>query len=84
MAKYWSDLCNFYSKVIFLEFFTKKIFLIFFAEFELLMFHNYIVKTSEKLNKRNFENLPSIYLPYRFLHNLHSFLQWEKVKIFDV
>ena len=29
------------------------------------------------------ENLPSSYLPYRFLYNLHSFLQWEKVKIFD-
>ena len=30
------------------------------------------------------ENLPSSYLPYRFLHKLHSFLQWEKVKIFDI
>ena len=29
------------------------------------------------------ENLPPSYLPYTFLHNLHSFLQWEKVKIFD-
>ena len=29
------------------------------------------------------ENLPSIYLPYRFLHNLHSLILWEKVKIFD-
>ena len=28
------------------------------------------------------ENLPG-YLPYKFLHNLHSFLLWEKVKIFD-
>ena len=42
MAKHWSDLCNFYSKVIF-----------WCAEFELLMFHNNIVKLSEKLNKRN-------------------------------
>ena len=30
------------------------------------------------------ENLPSIYLSYKFLHNLHSFVLWEKVKIFDV
>ena len=29
------------------------------------------------------ENLPSSYLPYRFLHNSHSFLLWEKVKIFN-
>ena len=29
------------------------------------------------------ENLPPKYLPYKFLHNLHSFLLWEKVKIFD-
>ena len=30
------------------------------------------------------ENLSPHYLPYRFLHNLHSFLLWEKVKIFDL
>ena len=29
------------------------------------------------------ENLPPSYLPYRFLHNLHSFLLWGKVKILD-
>ena len=29
------------------------------------------------------ENLPPIYLPYRFLHNLHLFLLWEKVKILE-
>ena len=29
------------------------------------------------------ENLPPKYLPYTFLHNLYSFLLWEKVKIFD-
>ena len=29
------------------------------------------------------EKLPPSYLPFRFLHNLHSFLFWEKVKIFD-
>ena len=30
------------------------------------------------------KNLPPSYLPFKFLHNLHSFLLWEKVKIFDV
>ena len=53
IAKTWSDLCNFYSKVIFLNFCLSKYFLLFFAEFELLMFHNNTVKISEKLNKWN-------------------------------
>ena len=52
------------------------------------MFYNNIVKISEKLNKWNVvvvvvENLAPSYLPYRFLHDLASFLLWEKVKIFD-
>ena len=46
-----SDLCNFYSKVIFWNFCLRKHFLLFFAEFELVMFYNNIVKISEKLNK---------------------------------
>ena len=29
------------------------------------------------------ENLAPSYIPYRFLHDLASFLLWEKVKIFD-
>ena len=29
------------------------------------------------------EKLPPSCLPYRFLHNLQSFLLWEKVKMFD-
>ena len=49
-----SDLCNFYNKVIvFFLFLSEKIFLFFFAEFELLKFHNNIVKKSQKLNKWN-------------------------------
>ena len=52
-AKSWSDLCNFYSKVIFCNFCPRKYFLLFFAEFELLMFYNNIVKISEKLKKWN-------------------------------
>ena len=83
MAKNWSDLRNFYSKVTFLEFLSKEIYFTFLCWFELLMFHNNIVKISEKLNKRDVENLPPIYLPYRFLH-LQSFVLWEKVKIFDL
>ena len=53
IAKNWSDLCNFYSKVIFWNFCLSKYFLLFFAEFELLMFPNNIVKISETLNKQN-------------------------------
>ena len=49
------------------------------------MFHNIIVKISEKTESAELiENLPPSYLPYRFLHNLHSFLLCEKVKIFDI
>ena len=53
IAKNWSDLCNFYGKMIFLNFCISKYFLLFLAEFKLLMFHNNIVKISEKLNKQN-------------------------------
>ena len=42
-----------YSKVIFWSFCLRKYFLLFFAEFKLLIFHNNIVKISEKLNKQN-------------------------------
>ena len=53
MAKSWSDLCNFYSKVIFRNFCLRKHFLLFLAKFELVMFYNNIVKISKKLNKWN-------------------------------
>ena len=71
-------------KWFFFNFLSKKIiYLLFFAEFELLMFHNNIVKISEKIKQvKLVENLPPSYLPYRFLHDLASFLLWEKVKIF--
>ena len=49
-GKNWSDLCNFYNKVILWNFCLRKYFLLFFAEFELMMIHNNIVKISEKLN----------------------------------
>ena len=79
MAVNWSDLCNFYSKVIFWNFCLRKYFLLFFVEFELLMFHNNTVKISEKIEQEELvENLPPSFLPNRFLHNLHSFLLWKK------
>ena len=71
-------------KRFFFYFLSKKIFLLFFAEFKLLMFHNNILKISEKIEKAELvENLRGSYLPYRFLHNLRSFLLWEQVKKFD-
>ena len=74
MAKNLSDLFNFCSKSDVLGIFClRKHFLLFLAEFESLMFHTNIVKITEKLNK-----------PYRFLHNLHSFLLWGKVQLFDL
>ena len=76
-AKIWSDLCNFHRKVDFWNYWLRKYFLLFFAEFELLMFHN-VMKISEKLNKRNLLKTCLRYLPYRFLHNLHLFILWEK------
>ena len=64
----WSDLCTFYSTVIFWNFCLRKYFLIFFAKFELLMFYNNTVKISEKKKEQAelVENLTASYLPYRF------------------
>ena len=78
ITKNWSDLCNFYSKVIFWNFCLRK----YFFYFSLLNLNN-IVKISEKIEQVELvENLTLSYLPYKFLYNLHSFLVWEKVKIF--
>ena len=69
---------------MFWNFSLSKYFFLFFTEFELLMFQNNIVKISEKIEQVELvENMPPSYLPYRFLHNLHLFLLWEKMKIFD-
>ena len=51
-AKNWSDLCNFYSKVIFWNFCVEKYFP-FLCRIWWLMFHNNIVKISDTWNKRN-------------------------------
>ena len=70
-AKSCPDLCNVYIKVIFWKFCVRKYFLLSFAEFELLMFHNNIVKMSEKIDQvKLVENLAPSYLPCRFLHDL--------------
>ena len=59
--------------------FCFRFFFLFFAEFEYLMFHDNTVKISEKIEQVELvEN--QLHLPYRFLHNLHSFLLWEKVE----
>ena len=48
------------------------------------MFHNNIVKISEKLNKRNLLKIClQVTYPTDFLQNLHSFLLLEKAKLFD-
>ena len=74
-AKNLSDLCIFYSKLSFWNFCLRKYFLLFFAEFRLSMFHDNIVKISEKTEQVELvENLPPSYLPYRYLHTLPSFL----------
>ena len=52
IAKYWSDLCNFYSKVIFWNFCLSKYFYFSLPNLKYWL-HNNIVKLSEKMNKLN-------------------------------
>ena len=83
-AKNWPDLCNFNSKVIFWNFCLRKYFLLFFAEFELLMFHNNIVKISEKLNKWNLLKIcHQITYPIDFCIICVHFYYGKKWKYFD-
>ena len=83
-AKNWSELCKFYSKVIFFNFRLRKYFLLFFAEFNWLMLHNIIVKISEKLNKQNLLKIcPQVTCPTNFCIICIHFYNGEKVKIFD-
>ena len=73
-AKKLSDLCNFYSRILFFLF--KKLskisnfffFLLFFAEFEfeLVMFTKNIVNISEKIEQAE---PVEFYLPYIFIHS---------------
>ena len=70
---------------VFLDFFVKEN--IFY--FSLLIVDYSCITTKYCENFRKIEqaeivqNLPPSYLPYIFLHNLHSFLLWEKVKKID-
>ena len=82
-TKNWSGLCNFYITVIFWNFFLRRCFLLFFAEYEILIFYNNIVKTSEKLNKLNLLKICLLVTYPTDFCFLHSFLLWEKAKIFD-
>ena len=78
-AKIWSDQCNFYSKVIFWNFCLRKIYFTFLCR-------NWIIDVSQQYCENIIKNdqaelvetLPPSNLSYRFLHNLHSFLLWEK------
>ena len=48
------------------------------------MFYNNTVKISKNFEQEELaDSLSPSYLLYKFLHNLHSFLLREKVKIFD-
>ena len=83
MAKNWSDLCNFYSKVIFLEFLIKKIVFMFLCRIWIIDVSQYCENFRKNDQAELVENLSPSYLTYRFLHKLRSFLLWEKVEIFD-
>ena len=85
MAKIVSDLCNFYSKVIFcFTFCLRKYFLLLFAEFELLMFPNNIVKLSKKWTSKTCWK-SSLKLPTLQVSALIAFIfTMGKVKIFNL
>ena len=83
-AKNLSDLCNYHSKKNFWIFLSKKIFFtclcwIWIIDVSQQYFENFRKTKQMELH----ENMPPCHLPNRFLHNLHVFLLWEKVKIFD-
>ena len=84
IAKNWSDLCNFCSKVIFLNFCLRKYFLLFFAEFELLVFHNNIVKISEKNEQAELMKIRlQVTYPTNFCIICIHFYYGTKVKTFE-
>ena len=82
-SKNWSGLCNFYIKVIFWNFVQENIFYLFCWILIIDVSQQYC-KNFRKIEQAEcVKNLPPRYLPYRLLHNLHLFSQWEKVKKFD-
>ena len=69
----------------FLEFLSKKIFFNFLCGIRIIDALQQHTENVRKIDQAEFvENLPLSYLPYRFLHNLQSFLLREKVKISDL
>ena len=81
-AKSSSDLCNFYSKVIFFNFCLRQYFFTFLCWIWIIDISQQYCENFRKIVEL-VQNLVPNYLPYRFLHDLASFLIWEKVKIFD-
>ena len=68
----------------FLEFLIKKIVFKFLCRIWIIDISQQYCENFRKIEQAELvENLPPSYLPYRFLHNLHSFLLWGKVKILD-
>ena len=83
VAKYWSDLCNFYSKVIVLN----KVFFFFLFLFLIIDVSQQYCETFRKSEQEVFiETLPKLHLPYRlFWHNLFvAVLTIGKTKIFYI
>ena len=63
----------------FLGFLSKKIFFIFLRWILIIDVSKQHFENFRKNEQAELvENLPQIYLPYRILHNLHSFLLWGK------
>ena len=71
-------------KWFFLEFLFKKIVFTFLCWIWIIDVSQQYCENFRKIEQvEHVENLAPRYLPYRFLHDLASFLLWEKVKIFD-
>ena len=79
-AKSWFDLCNFYSKVIFMNFCLRKCFTFLYWIWIIHVSQQYCENFRNIEQEEPVENLAPNYLPYRFLHDLASFLLWDKVK----
>ena len=82
-AKNWSDLCSFYIKVFFWHFCTRQYLFTFLCWIWMTSVSQYYYENLKKNEPVELvEKLPPSYLPYRFLHKLHSFL--IKVKLSDL
>ena len=70
-AKNLSDLCNFYSKVIFWDFCPRKYFFTFLCWIRIIDVLQQYCENFRKIEQVELvENLAPSYLPYRFLHDL--------------